>query len=58
MLQKSFRLECEMRKMIHKRMTQVKKTRISTILANIIKVQFEVEKIRQKLFHNSIRNEI
>ena len=58
MLQKSFRLECEMRKIIHKRMTQVKKTRISTILANIIKAQYEVEKIRQKLFHNSIRNEI
>jgi hypothetical protein len=58
MLQKSFRLECEMRKIIHKRMTEVKKTRISTILANIIKAQYEVEKIRQKLFHNSIRNEI
>ena len=58
MLQKSFRLECEMRKLIHKRMTEVKKTRISTILANIIKVQFEVENIRQKIFHNSIRNEI
>ena len=58
MLQKSFRLECEMRKIIHKRMTQLKKSRISTILANIIKAQYEVEKIRQKLFHNSIRNEI
>ena len=58
MLQKSFRLECEMRKMIHKRMTQLKKSRISTILANIIKAQFEVENVRQKLFRNSIRNEI
>jgi hypothetical protein len=58
MLQKSFRLECEMRKIIHKRMTEVKKSRISTILANIIKFQFEVENIRQKLFHNSIRHEI